>query len=354
MVAVVRWLVAISAIILLAGAPANASVAGARSGPTVSSLQSAVDWINDYRRTRDVAHAPLAIRALSYYGGLKDPESSGTYVGFIAGLLGANPDNAGDLIDRMLPVRAEDQWAIVRGIAYSGLPNWKTLLRERTGKLENRQIMIADYLNARLPTLDMLVVKPGPTTYQRMREAFTVNWPGVEKPNKPVALEPNQEVLDTLWGYYLATGSYGPVLRVVELLPWAKDRDNVDRLTIGSMAKYTLATNASRDAELLAKLKAIRSARSQTKEVTAQLDQVIHAAEIADAGGLRKDALAAIEQLKLKGPAYKRDMNAWAMVGQGALAVGCVAAAALGQLEFGLPCVIGGGATSAAMYYMHD
>jgi len=350
MVAAIRCLFVMLVLVPLAAAPANAT----RPGPAVHSLQSAVDWINDYRRTRDLAHAPLAIRALSYYGGLKDPESSGTYVGFIAGLLGANPDKAGELIDRMLPVRPEDQWAIVRGIAYSGLPNWKALLRDHAGKLEGRQAMIADYLNGKLPTLAMLTIKPGPTTYQRMREAFAINWPGAEKPKKPVALEPNQEVLDTLWGYYLATGSYGPVLRVVDLLPWAKDRDNVDRLTVGSMAKYTLATNASRDADLLAKLKAIRSARSQTKEITTQLEQVIHAAEIADAGALRKDALTAIEQLKLKGPAYKRDMNAWAMVGQGALAVGCVTAAALGQFEFGLPCVIGGGATSAAMYYMHD
>ena len=74
----------------------------------------------------------------------------------------------------------------------------------------------------------------------------------------------------------------------------------------------------------------------------------------ADAGKMRKDALAAIEQLKIKGPNYKREISAWAMLGQGALAVGCVTAAALGQLEFGLPCVIGGGATSAAMYYMKE
>jgi hypothetical protein len=143
-------------------------------------------------------------------------------------------------------------------------------------------------------------------------------------------------------------------LRIVALLPWSKDRDNVDRLTVGSMAKYTLATNASRDPALLEKLKTIREARSQTAEMKALLGEVIHAAEVADAGKMRKDALAAIEQLKIKGPNYRREISAWAMLGQGALAVGCVTAAALGQLEFGLPCVIGGGASSAAMYYMKE
>ena len=44
----------------------------------------------------------------------------------------------------------------------------------------------------------------------------------------------------------------------------------------------------------------------------------------------------------------------WAKVGQGTLAVGCVTAAVMGQVYLGLPCVIGGGATNAALYYMND
>jgi hypothetical protein len=254
----------------------------------------------------------------------------------------------------MLPVREEDQWAIVRGIAYSWLPEWKDLLRRHAHQLDARQLMIADYLNGRLPPLSALEIKPSPTTWQRMRQAFAIDWPGEKKSAKPVVLEPSQEVLDALWGYYLASGSYGPVLRMVEMLPWSKDRDNVDKLTIGSMAKYTLASNASRDKALLAKLQAIRNAKSQRKDTRALLDEVIHAAEVADTAKLRKDALAAIEQLKIKGPHYKKEIGTWAKVGQGTLAVGCVAAAVMGQVYLGLPCVIGGGATSAALYYMSD
>jgi hypothetical protein len=321
---------------------------------TLDSLQTTVDWINDYRKSRDIKHAPLAIRALSTYGGLRNAESAGVYVGFIAGLLGTNPDRADKLIDQMLPVREEDQWAIVRGIAYSGLPDWKNVLRRHARQLQGRQLMIDDYLNGRLPTLGKLVIKPSPTQWERVKDAVAIDWPGVKKPKKPVELEPTQDILDTLWGYYLASGSYRPVLRMVDLLPWSKDRDNVDKLTIGSMAKYTLATNASRDTALLAKLKTIRDAKSQTKETKKLLEEVIHAAEVADTGKLRTDALAAIEQLKIKGPNYKREVSTWAKVGQGTLAVGCVAAAVMGQVYLGLPCVIGGGATSAAMYYMNN
>jgi hypothetical protein len=254
----------------------------------------------------------------------------------------------------MLPVRDEDQWAVVRGIAYSGLPNWRDLLRRHAHQLEGRQIMVADYLNGRLPTLGALAIKPSPTTWQRTKDAFAIEWPGGKKADKPVELEATQDVLDVLWGYYLASGSYRPVLRMVEMLAWSTDRDSVDRLTVGSMAKYTLAMNAARDKELLAKLQTIRNAKSQSKDTVALLDEVIHAAQVADTGKLRKEALAAIEQLKIKGPNYKREVSTWAKVGQGALAVGCVTAAVTGQIALGLPCVIGGGATNAAMYYMNE
>jgi hypothetical protein len=64
---------------------------------------------------------------------------------------------------------------------------------------------------------------------------------------------------------------------------------------------------------------------------------------------MRKDALASIEELKRKGPAYKRDVSTWGQVGQGALALGCIVAATTGHVELGLPCVIGGAGSSAAL-----
>ncbi|MBV9555922.1 MAG: hypothetical protein JO254_02475 [Pseudolabrys sp.] len=314
-----------------------------------SSLNTTVDWINNYRIERPVNFAPVAIRALSLNGGFKDPESSGVYVGFIAGLIAANPDRADALIDAMFPMREEDHWAIVRGIAYSGHPRWRFLLKRAAERMPTRAAMIAQYMDGRLPTLDALVIKPSPTSFQRLREALF----GGDKPKKP-QLEPTQTLLDTLWGYYLASGSYEPVMTIVAMLPWANDRDDVEKLTIGSMAKYTLAVNASRDPTLLGALKYVRNGKYQSKDVTPALDEVIAAAETADAGKLRKDALAAIEQLKTKGPNYKKELSTWGKVGQGAIAVGCVAAAATGHVEFGLPCVFGGAGASAVAYYANE
>ena len=60
----------------------------------------------------------------------------------------------------------------------------------------------------------------------------------------------NQDLLDTLWCYYFATGSNLPVVRIMQMLPWSKSRDTIDKLTVGSMARYTLASYAVRDAGL--------------------------------------------------------------------------------------------------------
>src|SRR5437763_2342064 len=86
--------------------------------------------------------------------------------------------------------------------------------------------------------------------FDKMRCVFTRNpFAKEEKKMKMVqTFASNQDLLDTLWGYYFATGSHVPVLRIVQMLPWSKSRDTIDKLTIGSMARYTLASYAVRDA----------------------------------------------------------------------------------------------------------
>jgi hypothetical protein len=180
---------------------------------------------------------------------------------------------------------------------------------------------------------------------QRMRGYFAFG----AKPPKKIAFAWSGELIDTLLGYYLATGSDRAILRIIAMLPWAADKDNVEKLTVGSMAKYTLAINAVRDVELLAILK--RAQENQPKETAAALREVIEAAETVDTTRLRKEALASIEEIKRKGSASKRNGSFWGKVGQGALALGCIAAAVAGAVELGIPCVIGGAASSAALSY---
>jgi hypothetical protein len=315
----------------------------------LATSEAVLRWINGYRKHPDVAHVPNALRALSQLGAFKDPENAGVYVGFLAGVIGSNPSRAEDLVGKLFPMPAEDQWVIVRAIAYSGLPEWKTLLRRFAERMPTRRVMIEKYLAGKLPTLDQLRLDDPPGMMQRIGGYMDVTRYFRAKKPEPVVLTATPDVLDTLWGYYFATAGYPPIARVLTMLAWSKDKDDVERLTIGNMAKYTLASNAARDATLLAMIKG--AAPQQPKKVADVLNEVIDAAETVEIARIRKEALDSIEDVKRKGPAYKRDVSWWGQVGQGALAAGCVVAAATGHVEFGLPCVVGGGLSTAALNF---
>ncbi len=312
-----------------------------------NSTEAILKWINDYRSRPDPESLPAIVRALGSMQAFKNAETCGAYVGFIAGVLNANPARAESLVARMLVIDPADHWVLVRAVAYSGLPHWKELLAKFADRMPMRHAMVDKYVDGELPTLEQINYAPKtPGVWDKMRVALQLTDTHAEK---PVTLTPSPELIDVLWGYYLATGTYASVGRIVKLLPLANDKDSVDNLTTGSAAKFTLASNAVRDLNLLNMLK--WSAKRQPKDVTVVLDDVIETAETVDTVHMRKESLAAIDELKQKGPDSKRELSGWGQVGQGALSMGCVLAAATGQIELGLPCVLGGAAYSASMQY---
>ncbi len=124
----------------------------------------------------------------------------------------------------MFPMPPPDQIVVVKAIAYSGLADWKELMGEFVERMPARKIVIEHYLYGKLQVLRELPL------------------------DSPIAVDAN-------WGYYFATGSSEPIQRLIGALAWSTDKDNVERLTIGSMVKWTLAQNASRDGDLLSYLK---------------------------------------------------------------------------------------------------
>jgi hypothetical protein len=254
---------------------------------------------------------------MSRLGTFREIDSAGIYLGFAAGVIGANPKLADKLIGAMFPMPPEDQVVIVRAIAWSGLPEWRSIMARFVEKMPARRVLIERHMYGKLPDLMELSAQENPAA------------------------------IDALWGYYYGSGDPRPIRRLVELLAWSVERDDVEKLTAGSMIKLTLAMNATRDLELLALLK--REAPHQTKATARPLAEVIEAAETYEAGRIRKEALAAIADLKQKGGASKRNVSFWGQVGTTALALGCVAASALGQVQLGLPCIVGGATATAAL-----
>jgi hypothetical protein len=283
------------------------------------SNEELLKWINGYRHNPQPQRVPQAVKAMSDLGLTKDADQSGIYIGFVAGTLGANPQMAEELVTKMFPLRPEDQVIIIKAIAYSGLPHWRTLLGKFIERMPARRDLIEKFLYGDKKILTALSMKDDAT------------------------------VIDLNWGYYFATGWEAPVRRIVAALAYTLDKDKVDVMTVGAMAKWTLAQNAARDNDLLMMLK--RISNDSDPKIRKQLAEVIDASETLELSKLRKDALASIEELKAKGPESLRNYNWWGQAGQTVLALGCVAAGVLGQVEFGIPCVVGGAASTAALKY---
>lgn len=274
-------------------------------------------WIATYRDNPQPHRVPLLVKAMAAQGLLQEQDRAGIYIGFVAGVLADNQVDADKLVTAMFPLPPPAQVLIIKAIAYSGLPDWQQRLGRFVERMPARKILIRKFLYGKQPTLVALPLDRGP------------------------------EVLDTWWGFYFATGSYEPVLHIMKALEWSEDKDNLERLTVGSMAKWTLASHAANNKHLLDFCRS--EIAHQPKPTVKVLREVVSAAETFETGKIRKQAVAAINELKTKGPATRRKWSWWGKAGQMALSVGCVAAAATGQVYLGLPCIIGGAASSAAL-----
>jgi hypothetical protein len=302
-----------------AAANTKPAAAAAKVQP-ITSTEQVLRFIDRYRQQPEPDRLPDVVRAMSALGLFRDMESAGIHVGFMAGVIGTNPATAELLIARMFPIPPEDQVAIIRAIAYSGLPEWKALLSKFVERMPARAVLIERHLAGKLPILQTAAMDKGPV------------------------------ILDANWGYYFATGSPEPIDRIIATLAWAKEADDVEKLTIAGMAKWTLANNAARDLDLLRHMKDQAAIRG--KIVQATLRDIIEAVETSETSRIRKEAVASIDELRAKGPLTNRNLSWWAQAGTTLIAAGCIVAGATGHVEFGLPCVIGGPLSTAAAKYL--
>ena len=247
-----------------------------------SSPDRLMDWMSNYRNHKSPTRVPVAVHAMKDYGLFADEEKAWFCTGFIAGVLGSNPKDGPNLIPGMFPMPDKEQAVIIRAIAYSGRPDWRELLEKTSPRTPLRRPLINDFLAGKRPTLMELPLDTGGS-------------PGIY----------------ALWGYYVATGQYEPVVRIMQALRWSKrkgdsgfsfrkvftgwgsDPSAIDKITTGGTAKWTLASYAERDRALLALYRA-EYAR-QPQDIALPLKDVIDAAEIFESEKVRKDQFGAIE-----------------------------------------------------------
>ena len=305
------------------GRPLGARLARGGAGQKkFRSAEQILAWINNYRAAPDPDRVPAAVRALSRFGAFEDIDQAGLYAGFLAGVLGDNQLTARSLITKLFPMNPKSQAVIIKAIAYSGLPEWRRLLREFAERMPQRTVLIDRFMFG---------------SHKILQEA---------------PLDQSPDIIDALWGYYIATGSLQPVERIIEALRWSGARGHTDRFTLAHMAQWTLAANAERDRPLL------RFYRAQLKQkptkITAPLKIIIHAAERFEAARLKKTVIAAIAAQKRHKPG-KFAKWAWpAKAGETLLAVGCVTATVLGQAGLAAPCIVTGAIYSGVRKLMFE
>jgi hypothetical protein len=299
-----------------------------------------MDWISNYRDHKEPWRVPVAVHAMNDFGLFGDEEKAWFCIGFIAGVLGSNPKDGPSMVPKMFPMPDKEQAIIIRAIVYSGRPDWRELLEKNSSRMPLRRPLIDDFLNDKRPTLMTLPLDTGGS-------------PGIY----------------ALWGYYVATGQHEPVVRIMQALRWSKTKANsgfsfrkvfsgwgrdpsaVDKITTGGTAKWTLASYAERDRQLLALYRA-ESGR-QPEEIAEPLKDVIKAAEDFESEKIRKDQFGAIEDAQRQQLSNEAGMTKGATAGSIAIATGCVAASALGQAYIALPCVIGGALYTGAVKLAH-
>jgi hypothetical protein len=305
---------------------------------TFSSSDSLLQWMYGYRARPAPLSLPEAVHAMRRLGLLSDDKKNGFFVGFIAGVLGRNPRTSPRLVARMLPMPAKEQGAIIKAIAYSGLPNWRALLAHFRARMPYRKALIDSYLSGEAETLMYVPLEEGPS------------------------------VIYALWGFYYATGHYQPVVRVISALKWAESdasagfsfgrllwgagEPSLDQRIVGATAKWTLAAHAERHRNLVELYRA--ELRHREEAVALPLENVIAAAERFEAEGIREEQLAVVEKAKAKQARDELKPSGAVTLGSIAIATGCVIATATGHAEIGVPCVVSGAVFSGVTKYIQS
>jgi hypothetical protein len=306
--------------------------------PSFATPDRLLDWAYNYHKHPTPSRVPAAVRAMRDLGLFADEEKGAFCTGFIAGVLGDNPKDGPTLVAKMFPMPDKDQAVIIRAIAYSGRPDWRDLLTKFKVRMPLREPLIDSYLSGQAKPLMQADLDGSPVIY-------------------------------ALWGYYIATGNYEPVVRIMQALRWSKTKDSgsfswskmvsgwkhdpsaVDKITTGGTAKWTLASYAERNRDLLSLYRAEYD--RQPEDIARPLKDVIESAEVFESEKVRKDQFGAIEDAQKLAATNEAGMSKAATAGSIAIATGCVAASALGQIYIAVPCVIGGALYTGAVKLMH-
>lgn len=206
-------------------------------------------WLDTYYQQPQPRQFLEVMQAAGKQGLLSQEYRWNELTGFVAGIVGRNPDLAAPLVDLLQTLPATQRQPFIVGLVYANNADSRAALKKLGDRLPEYKAGIARYML--LPNPDITKVLP---------------------------LEGNPGAIDANWGYFLATGDARPVVRIMSALPWSTLKEDgtpqtLSRIAVGRAAFASLRSKAVQHPRVLAIC--WEQTRKQPKNVAGPLRQVI-------------------------------------------------------------------------------
>jgi hypothetical protein len=201
------------------------------------------EWMTNYYLHPTPESTSLAIQSMQQLSYLKKESAGAPLASFLSLIFRSNPAAIETSLESFTNYSPEEQQILLRSLWLSNTKQAKIQLEKLiTIQVNNGIHANADLLKSDPPEIDKLPI------------------------NSP-------DILDMLWGAFMATGDEKYVIQVISVLPYSTIKGDVARLIVGESARWSLTSNAIQHKRVLDIC--ISQLDKQTKEVKAILSEVI-------------------------------------------------------------------------------
>ena len=210
-------------------------------------------WIDTYYQQPQPRQLLEVMQSASRQGLLSQEYRWSELTGFIAGVVGRNPQLAAPLGDLVQTFPATQRQPFILGLVYANNADSRAALKKLGAKLPDYKAGIDRYLL--LPSPDITKVLP---------------------------LEGNPSAIDANWGYFQATGDERAVIRIISALPWSALKEDgtpqtLSHIAVGRVAFASLREHAIKHPRVMTICR--QQVGKQPKNVAGPLRAVISQAQ---------------------------------------------------------------------------
>lgn len=202
-----------------------------------------IEWMTYYYLHPSPESTSSVIQSMQQFGYFKKESAGAPLASFFSCIFRSSPTAIESSLKTFANFSPEEQQILVRSL-------WLANTKEAKFQLEK---LIAIQLNNENPkNADLLKTNP----------------PEIEK--MPIN---SPDILDMLWGAFMATGDEKYVVQVISVLSYSTIKGDVARLLVGGSARWSLTSNAIQHKRVLDIC--ISQLKKQPKEATAILSEII-------------------------------------------------------------------------------